>query len=122
HYIKFDTAVADKDVFEEGRAIRYNETYKNEGININFVEDKSDHLFVRTYERGVENETYACGTGVTAVALANAISKNLTGKIETPIKVLGGELTIRFDYNGEKFTNIFLEGPAKMVFEGEVEF
>ena len=121
HYVKFDLAVADKNVFEEGRAIRYNETYKAEGININFVEDKNDHLLVRTYERGVEDETYACGTGVTAVALAHAIEKNKIGKIETPIKVLGGELTIRFNYDGEKFTNIFLEGPAKLVFEGEIK-
>jgi len=121
HYIKFDLAIADKNVFEEGKAIRYNDTYKKEGININFVEDKIDHLFVRTYERGVEDETYACGTGVTAVALANAIEKKQIGKIETPIKVLGGELNIRFDYDGKKFTNIFLEGPAKMVFEGEME-
>lgn len=118
HYIKFAEAVADINVFEEGRKIRYNETYKTEGININFVEPQSQHLFVRTYERGVEDETYACGTGVTAVALANAIKNNQTGLIETPIKVLGGILSIRFNYDGEKFTNIFLEGPAKLVFEG----
>ena len=118
HYVKFDLAVADKNVFAEGRAIRYNETYKTEGININFVEVKEDHLLVRTYERGVEDETYACGTGVTAVALANAIDKNQIGKIETPIKVLGGELMIRFEYDGKKFTNIFLDGPAVRVFEG----
>ncbi len=121
HYVKFDLAVADKNVFAEGRAIRYNETYKTEGININFVEVKEDYLLVRTYERGVEDETYACGTGVTAVALAHAIKYNQTGSIETPIKVLGGELNIRFNYDGEKFTNIFLEGPAQLVFEGEVE-
>ena len=118
HYVKFDLAVADKNVFAEGRAIRYNETYKTEGININFVEVKEDHLLVRTYERGVEDETYACGTGVTAVALAHAIDKNQIGKIETPIKVLGGELMIRFEYDGKKFTNIFLDGPAVRVFEG----
>lgn len=121
HYVKFDLAVADKNVFAEGRAIRYNDTYKAEGININFVEDKEDYLFVRTYERGVEDETYACGTGVTAVALANAIAKNQIGKIETPIKVLGGELNIKFEYDGKIFNNIFLEGPAKLVFEGKIE-
>ena len=121
HYIHFADAVADKNVFEEGRKIRYNDTYKSEGININFVEPQNDCLFVRTYERGVEDETYACGTGVTAVALANAIKNNQSGLIETPIKVLGGELNIRFNYDGEKFSSIFLEGPAKMVFEGEVE-
>lgn len=122
HYIKFDNAVADKNVFEEGRKIRYSDTYKAEGININFVEPQANHLFVRTYERGVEDETYACGTGVTAVALAYAIKKNQTGTIETPIKVLGGELNIRFNYDGDKFTHIFLEGPAQMVFKGELDY
>jgi diaminopimelate epimerase len=75
---------------------------------------------VRTFERGVENETYACGTGVTAVALAMAKHDHQTGTITTPIKVLGGNLNIRFDYDGETFSNIFLEGPAELVFEGEI--
>ena len=121
HYVKFETAaITDKDVFTEGRAIRYNETYKGEGININFVEDKEDHLFVRTYERGVEDETFACGTGVTAVALADAVAKGKRGTIQTPIKVLGGELNIHFNYDGKQFTQIFLEGPAVKVFKGEI--
>lgn len=122
HYVKFDSRVAEKDVFTEGRAIRYNNTYKEKGININFVEPKSDHLFVRTYERGVEDETFACGTGVTAVALANAYKKQETGTHETAIKVLGGNLNIKFNYNNGIFTHIFLEGPAKQVFKGEVEY
>ncbi|MGV3508034.1 MAG: diaminopimelate epimerase, partial [Sphingobacteriaceae bacterium] len=120
HFVKCTTNLSQKDVFTEGRAIRYNETYKAEGININFVEDLGDHYFVRTYERGVEDETYACGTGVTAVALAMAKHKNQAGEITTPIKVLGGDLTIRFNYDGNRFTNVFLEGPAKYVFEGEM--
>lgn len=122
HYVKFTDDVAAKNVFTEGRAIRYNTTYNTEGININFVEDKDDYLFVRTYERGVEDETYACGTGATAVALANAYAKHKTGYTETPIKVLGGDLNIKFNYDGTKFDNIFLEGPALFVFAGEVEF
>jgi len=95
-------------------------TYRKEGININFVEPTANGYFVRTFERGVEDETYACGTGVTAVALAMAKQNNQTGHITTPIKVLGGDLNIRFDYNGEKFSSIFLEGPAVKVFEGEI--
>jgi diaminopimelate epimerase len=122
HYIKFDKAVADKNVFEEGRAIRYNDTYSKEGININFVEDKTDYLLVRTYERGVEDETYACGTGVTAVALADAVAKNKLGEHETAIKVLGGDINIKFSYDGKKFTNIFLEGPAVQVYEGIISY
>ena len=120
HFVQCTTNLSQKDVFTEGKAIRYNETYKAEGININFVEDLGDHYFVRTYERGVEDETYACGTGVTAVALAMAKHKNQTGESITPIKVLCGDLTIRFNYDGNRFTNVFLEGPAKYVFEGEM--
>lgn len=120
HYVVPASQLAEKDVRSEGRAIRYNETYKEEGININFVEDKNDHYFVRTYERGVEDETFACGTGVTAVALAMAKSKGQRGDISTKVRVLGGNLNIRFQYDGEKFSNIFLEGPAEYVFEGDI--
>ena len=120
HYVALNSNLKDLDVFSEGKKIRYNDTYKTVGINVNFVEDKGDHLFVRTYERGVEDETYACGTGVTAVAMAMAKHKNQTGHIKTDIKVLGGDIKIEFDYDGKNFTNVFLCGPAKMVFEGEV--
>lgn len=120
HYVSCKSNVSDLNVFEEGRQIRYNETYSAEGINVNFVEDRGDHYFVRTYERGVEDETYACGTGVTAVALAMAKQKNQTGLINTPVKVLGGDLNIRFNYDGNCFTDIFLEGPAEFVFSGEI--
>jgi diaminopimelate epimerase len=95
-------------------------TYKEKGINVNFVEDKGDHLFVRTFERGVEDETYACGTGVTAVAMAMAKKDQKIGHIQTPIKALGDNLQVNFDYDGEKFTNVFLCGPAQRVFDGEV--
>lgn len=120
HYVLATDGLSKKDVFTEGRSIRYNETYNTEGININFVEDMVDHYVVRTYERGVEDETFACGTGATAVALAMAKHKNQTGDITTPIKVLGGDLNIRFHYDGQKFNNIFLEGPAEQVFSGEI--
>lgn len=121
HYIRLEDNIAAKDVVDEGRTIRYNDTYRDEGINVNFVEDKDDHLFVRTYERGVEDETFACGTGATAAALTMAMHKNNKGTISQPITVLGGNLNIRFDYDGKKFCNIFLEGPAVKVFEGEIE-
>lgn len=120
HYVLQTAELADFDVYTNGKAIRNNETYQEKGINVNFVEDKGDHLFVRTFERGVEDETYACGTGVTAVALSLAQHKGQKGHIETPVKVLGGDLKITFDYDGGKFTNVFLCGPAKQVFEGEV--
>jgi diaminopimelate epimerase len=120
HYVKLAADLSNKDVYNEGYAIRNNATYKADGINVNFTEKDSDGYFVRTFERGVENETYACGTGVTAVALAMAKHNQQFGTISTPIKVLGGNLNIRFDHNGEEFSNIFLEGPAELVFEGEI--
>ncbi|RZL47881.1 MAG: diaminopimelate epimerase [Pedobacter sp.] len=119
HYVAEVEDLADLDVFNLGKAIRNNDTYKLNGINVNFVEDKGDHLFVRTFERGVEDETYACGTGVTAVAMAMAQQKQ-PGHIQTPVVVLGGKLQINFDYDGSKFTNVFLCGPAEKVFEGMV--
>jgi diaminopimelate epimerase len=121
HYVLCTTNLSAKDVYTEGKAIRSQDNYKTEGINVNFVEDFGDHLFVRTYERGVEDETYACGTGVTAVALAMAKHKSQTGESNTRIKVLGGSLNIRFNYDGKTFNNIFLEGPAKFVFEGFID-
>jgi diaminopimelate epimerase len=108
-------------VYHDGYNIRNNNTYKAKGINVNFVEPVADGYFVRTFERGVEDETYACGTGVTAVALAMAKHRHQSGLLNTPVKVLGGDLNIRFNYDGQKFTEIFLEGPALKVFEGEVE-
>jgi diaminopimelate epimerase len=122
HYVTCVTGLNQKDVFKDGQAIRNSESYAGNGINVNFVEDFGDHYFVRTYERGVEDETYACGTGVTAVALAMAKKKDLSGQINTPISVKGGQLNVRFDYDGTKFSNIFLEGPATYVFNGEIEY
>lgn len=121
HYVDQVTGLKDMDVFTTGSAIRNNATYKEQGINVNFVEDKGDHLFVRTFERGVEDETFACGTGVTAVALAMAKEQSRTGDLKTDIKVLGGNLRIEFNYDGKSFSNIFLCGPAELVFEGNLK-
>ncbi|HEY5326728.1 MAG TPA: diaminopimelate epimerase [Mucilaginibacter sp.] len=121
HYVQLVEGLKEKNVYRDGYAIRNNDTYREKGINVNFVEPMDDGYFVRTFERGVENETYACGTGVTAVALAMAKHKFQSGHNVTPIKVLGGDLNIRFNYDGERFTDIFLEGLALKVFEGDVE-
>ena len=121
HYVTLTADLKNKDVYHDGYAIRNNDTYRAEGININFVEPNESGYFVRTFERGVEDETYACGTGVTAVALAMAKHNQQSGPINTPIKVLGGDLNIRFSYDGQKFNDIFLEGPAVKVFEGDVQ-
>lgn len=121
HYVLEVDKLASKDVFLDGKTIRNNPTYSKEGINVNFVEDFGDHYFVRTFERGVEDETFACGTGVTAVSMAMAKKKGLQGEIKNAIKVPGGELSVSFNYDGSKFQDVFLEGPATFVFEGSIE-
>lgn len=121
HYVTQVDDLASKNVYQDGKNIRNNEIYSKDGINVNFVEDFGDYYFVRTFERGVENETFACGTGVTAVSMAMAKKKGLTGKIKNSIKVPGGNLSVSFNYNGKTFSNVFLEGPATFVFEGSIE-
>ena len=120
HYVTQVSQLNDLDVYARGKAIRNRDAYADKGINVNFVETEDDGYFVRTYERGVEDETMACGTGVTAVALAMANVKNLAGDIKTSIRVMGGTLTVRFHAENKTFTNIFLEGPANFVFEGTI--
>lgn len=121
HYVRIVSDLKNMNVASEGASIRNNNTYQKEGINVNFAAAENKGYFVRTFERGVEDETLACGTGATAVALAMALHHKQTGNIETPIRVLGGDLSIRFRAEDEHFTDIFLEGPAKFVFEGTIE-
>jgi len=121
HYVCFTKNVEQINVFEEGRKIRYNKTFTKEGINVNFAELRNDKLFVRTYERGVEDETYSCGTGVTASALAASLSGLSKNKKHYLIDTLGGELKVSFNKISEiSFTDIWLEGPAACVFKGEI--
>jgi diaminopimelate epimerase len=121
HFVKFMPSIAELDVFTEGQKIRYNERFALKGTNVDFVEDRSDHLFVRTYERGVENETLACGTGVVAAALCVWIRKNIIStSLAIPVKVMGGQLKVTADCREGSFTNIWLEGPATPVYNGTV--
>lgn len=120
HYVKMVDQLERLDVYSEGYAIRNNDTYRAEGINVNFVEKENDGYFVRTFERGVEDETLACGTGATAVAMAMAIAEGKEGDIEIPIRVLGGQLYIAFHRQGLQFTHVRLKGPADFVFQGEI--
>ncbi|WP_312421799.1 diaminopimelate epimerase [Epilithonimonas sp.] len=117
HYVKYVEMLKNYNVYKTGNEIRNSETYKKEGINVNFVEKISDkELFVRTYERGVEDETYSCGTGVTAAALTFLNNNNQTF---VEIKVMGGNLKVYAEKNGDGFKNIWLEGPAVQVFKGD---
>lgn len=120
HFIQRVENVHEVDVFEEGRRIRYSEAFKPMGTNVNFVQQLDrNSIFVRTYERGVENETLSCGTGVTAAALAASFHQNSS---PVAVKTLGGELSVEFRVGQDgSFTDIFLIGPAKMVFEGNLE-
>jgi diaminopimelate epimerase len=121
HYVTFVTGLAGLDVFTAGRDIRFNNRFREEGTNVNFVEEVGDHLFVRTYERGVENETLACGTGVVA-AVISAYLKRKSDKIawSMPVKVMGGQLQVSFTVQDDRFTDIWLEGPATYVFQGKI--
>lgn len=120
HYIQWTSNLSELDVYANGKAIRYNETFKEKGINVNFLEFKNNALYVRTYERGVEDETLSCGTGVTAAAMAYAIKENLQGDIKVPIETLGGKLEVWFNRTNADFTNVYLIGPAVKVFEGNI--
>lgn len=122
HYVQEVNSLESFPVVSEGQKIRYNDTYRQQGINVNFVQPEGEGYFVRTYERGVEDETLACGTGATAVALAMAWRDGKAGELETPIRVAGGQLNIRFNKQGDAFSNVFLEGPAVFVFEGKIVF
>ena len=121
HYIKLVNDVMNIDVYKNGRVIRYSKDFEQEGINVNFVEQADDDkIIVRTYERGVEDETYSCGTGVTAAALVCYHNENGFNDVE--VKTLGGSLNIEFDRNDEdKYSNIWLCGPAEKVYQGIIE-
>lgn len=122
HYIKMVTNAMDVDVYKKGQEIRNSKEFIDEGINVNFVEqlDEPDEIIVRTYERGVENETYSCGTGVTAAAITCYHNEN--GFNEVKVKTIGGKLRVEFDrVNDGQFKEIWLCGPAEKVYEGKVE-
>lgn len=122
HHILFSEELGDIDVKNEGAKIRYSDKYEsNGGTNVDFVQQTGEDSFlVRTYERGVEDETYSCGTGVTAVALAvHAVGKTsaTTVNIETP----GGKLMVSFETEAKNYKNIWLTGATTNVFKGEIE-
>lgn len=116
HYITFVEDTDKVDVYQRGKAIRNSPAFVKEGINVNFVEADGPTHNIRTYERGVEDETYSCGTGVTASALALFLAQ----KAESPVKfeTLGGNLEVSFESSPEGFTNIKLIGPAEKTFDG----
>jgi diaminopimelate epimerase len=118
HHVQIVEDLEHYNVKENGAKIRYGHLYGKVGSNINFVKKINENTFaLRTYERGVEDETLACGTGATAVAIA-MYATGLTKEETLNINVEGGKLKVSFEENKGKFTNVFLIGPAEFVFEG----
>jgi diaminopimelate epimerase len=121
HYVKYVSNLNTIDVFAEGRTIRYNNRFSEKGTNVNFIEKIGDTLHIRTYERGVENETLSCGTGTVAAAIICTLGTSNEHK-EVHFQTKGGPLKVSFIKNNEvQFNQVWLEGPAQFVFEGQVE-
>lgn len=119
HYVKMQGDLWTQDVVQKGKDIRYSAPFSKEGINVNFVETVANKILVRTYERGVEDETFSCGTGVTAAALVCAQNQNGFNRIEVETK--GGPLSVEFNKSGDHYSDIWLTGPAVKVFDGTIE-
>lgn len=120
HYVEYVDDLELFDVYKKGHDIRNSVDFKQKGINVNFVEINSPgNIFVRTYERGVENETLSCGTGVTAAAIVSAPNSNGFNKVK--VKTKGGPLLVEFEkLNEQQYENIWLCGPAEFVFSGSL--
>lgn len=118
HHVELVANLEDYPVFNKGKEIR--NSYENPGSNVNFVQQIDDTTFrVRTFEKGVENETLACGTGVTAVAIAmHKTKKTESNTVSLPVE--GGNLEVSFKEENGVYTNVFLIGPAQFVFEGSI--
>ncbi len=121
HLVVFNRNIELLDTFTEGKSIRYNENYKANGVNVNFVEIKGNNISLITYERGVENITYSCGTGAVASAIASCIKKGLNSPIIAYTK--GGLLKVKFESIGNNsIKNIWLEGSAVKTYSGIIKF
>jgi diaminopimelate epimerase len=120
HYVEFVEDMKELDTFNRGKLIRWDPRFQPEGLNVNFVKVKGEYLTVRTFERGVENITLSCGTGVTAAAVAADMENNET-KTQYQIQTLGGELIVRFKKHNHSYQNVSLTGPVKHVFDGSID-
>lgn len=122
HIVKFVSNLKNLDVYNEGRAIRFSERFSPHGTNVNFAEIIKNNIQIRTYERGVEDETLACGTGITATAIAAHFKGLLEREVnEVNLIARGGALNVSFTPNLKSYRNIILTGPAVKVFAGEID-
>lgn len=124
HLVRFVETIDGLDVYNDGKVIRYNPVFGDYGINVNFVEDSCQPIKMATYEIGVEDETLACGTGATAVAIAMAKKANAAvgSQQSFDIQAKGGLLNIKFENTANGATNVWLTGPATLVYEGYMNF
>lgn len=120
HFVVFKKNVRDLDVNSEGKKIRWSEEFAPGGTNVNFVEIEKNGIYVRTFERGVEEETLSCGTGVTASAIASVLSGHF-GTNPVSVRTRGGNLSVSFNVSGKIISDIWLSGPATFVFEGMID-
>ena len=120
HHVQFESEIQSFDIKSKGSAIRYGAPYHEEGSNVNFVQKLTEDTFrVRTYERGVEDETLSCGTGVTAVAIAMHVLGE-TQQNQVKLNVEGGVLEVCFEAQKGSYNNVWLIGPAALVFKGTI--
>lgn len=117
HHIHFVKDVSNMNIVQSGQKIRYSSAYEKEGVNVNFVEKSARGISVRTYERGVEDETYSCGTGVTAAAITSHFS-GITHLKSVQVQTLGGKLKVKFKQAADGYKDIWLIGPANWVNTG----
>lgn len=120
HHIKLMPSLPAESFVSEAREIRNSEAYRQKGVNVNFVARSGGSLQMRTYERGVEDETYSCGTGVTAAALVAHASGLLEDRL-VKVQTSGGDLEVSFEKGPDGYREVWLSGPAQKVFEGELE-
>jgi diaminopimelate epimerase len=123
HYVKFDYPGDDEPIVAAARKIRYQDEFKANGINVNFVQlTGPNSIKVRTYERGVEDETFSCGTGVVASAISTYLHQPKTGKTEYEVLTKGGRLKVSFHARQRAhFSEIWLIAEATYVYAGELE-
>ncbi len=121
HYVTMVDEVLDIDIIADARKVRYNERFSEKGTNVNFAAMMDGITHIRTYARGVEDETLSCGPGATAAAIAMHYLGNVS-ETDIPVKVLGGKVNVSFKPRADgSYTDIWLTGPTAQVFDGEIE-
>ncbi len=120
HYVRRIDALESWDVVKEGRKIRYSDRYRENGINVNFMEFSNGNIYIRTYERGVEDETLSCGTGAVACGIAAYLKGFSNGQTKIALNTAGGKLWVEFTAQEDRFVNVHLTGPATHVYTGKL--